>query len=136
MLTNFSLYHFIEDWYGVKYRFGGNDKEGIDCSAFAQRLYEQVFCLDLYRSAREQFKDCELITASDSLSEGDLVFFKRGKRISHVGVYLHNNYFVHASTSQGVVISNLNDTYWSRYYVGAGRVGRKTYEITARQSVQ
>jgi lipoprotein Spr len=60
---------------------------------------------------------------ADSLKEGDLVFFKtRGRSISHVGIYLMNNFFVHASSSQGVIISSLNDEYWSRKYAGAGKV--------------
>jgi len=123
-ITNFPLYNFIEDWYGVRYRMGGNDRSGIDCSAFVQRLYENVFCTNLVRTAMEQFSTCRLFHSQDSLKEGDLVFFKtKGKkRITHVGIYLMNNYFVHASSSQGVVISSLNEAYWSRYYAGAGKV--------------
>ncbi len=126
-ICNLGLYHFIEEWYGVRYRLGGNDKEGIDCSAFAQKLYENVFCMSLYRSAMEQFRTCRLVEDVDSLEEGDLVFFRtRGKRISHVGVYLKNKHFVHASTSSGVMISSLEDSYWSRYFAGAGRVMRES----------
>lgn len=122
-ITNLSLYSFIEDWYGVKYRFGGNDKSGIDCSAFVQRAYETVFCTNLLRTAFQQFHSCRFVLDKDSLKEGDLVFFRtRGKRISHVGIYLMNNYFVHASTSQGVMISSLDEAYWTRYYAGAGSI--------------
>ena len=123
-ICNFSLYGFIEDWYGVRYRMGGNDKSGIDCSAFVQRLYENVFCTNLVRTALEQFHMCRFVLSQDSLEEGDLVFFHtRGKkRVTHVGIYLMNNFFVHASSSQGVMISSLNEDYWSRYYAGAGKV--------------
>jgi lipoprotein Spr len=125
-ITNLPLYSFIEDWYGVRYRFGGNDKNGIDCSAFVQRLYENVFCTNLVRTALQQFHMCRFVFNQDSLNEGDLVFFHiHGKRISHVGVYLMNNYFVHASSSQGVMISSLDDAYWSRYYAGAGKIDKE-----------
>jgi len=124
-ITNLPLYSFIEDWYGVRYRLGGNDKNGIDCSAFVQRLYENVFCTNLVRTALQQFHMCRFVFNQDSLNEGDLVFFHiHGKRISHVGVYLMNNYFVHASSSQGVMISSLDDAYWSRYYAGAGKIDK------------
>ena len=124
-ISNLPLYNFIEDWYGVRYRMGGNDKSGIDCSAFVQRVYENVFCTNLFRTALEQFKMCKMVFNKDSLKEGDLVFFhtgRKGRRISHVGIYLVNNFFVHASSTQGVVISSLDEAYWSRYFAGAGKV--------------
>jgi len=123
-ITNLSLYNFIEDWYGVRYRMGGNDRKGIDCSAFVQRLYENVFCVNLVRTAFEQFHTSRFVSGKDSLQEGDLVFFHtRGrKHISHVGIYLMNQFFVHASSTQGVMISSLDEDYWSRYYAGAGKV--------------
>jgi murein DD-endopeptidase / murein LD-carboxypeptidase len=122
-VTNLPLYNFIENWYGVRYRMGGKDQKGIDCSAFVQRLYENVFCTNLVRTAMDQFHMCQYVMKTDSLKEGDLVFFRnRGKRISHVGIYLANNFFVHASSSQGVIISSLNEGYWSRFYAGAGKV--------------
>ncbi|OJW80970.1 MAG: hypothetical protein BGO69_19790 [Bacteroidetes bacterium 46-16] len=123
MLHNFSLYQFIDEWYGVRYRYGGTDKSGIDCSAFVQRLYEQVFGTDVVRTAFEQFQSVDLMKNINNLREGDLVFFRiHRKRISHVGIYLVNNFFVHASLSQGVMISNLNEDYWQRFFAGAGRV--------------
>jgi lipoprotein Spr len=125
-ISNFALYHFIEDWYNVRYRLGGTDKSGIDCSAFAQKLYESVFCTNLFRSAVEQFRTCELIFSTDSLKEGDLVFFRtRGRRISHVGIYLMNDHFVHASASHGVIISSLKEEYWNRNYAGAGKINKE-----------
>ncbi len=125
MLCNYSLYKFIDEWYGVRYRYGGTDKSGIDCSAFVQRLYEDVFGTDVVRTALEQFQSVDLVKNLNHLREGDLVFFHiHHRRISHVGIYLVNNYFVHASLSQGVMISNLNDEYWQRYFAGAGRVLR------------
>lgn len=120
------LYSFIDEWYGVRYRLGGNDKSGIDCSAFARRLYEEVFRINLLRTSIEQYNICKFFTDKEELMEGDLVFFRiRGKRISHVGVYLMNNYFVHASISGGIMISSLNDPYWSKRYAGAGYIPKK-----------
>lgn len=122
-ITNFSLYNFIDEWYGTPYHLGGSDKSGIDCSAFVQRLYEQVFKVNLVRTAMEQFNNCRMVWDNTQLKEGDLVFFKiHSRRISHVGIYLMNNFFVHASSSQGVMISRLNDSYWQRYYAGAGQI--------------
>ncbi len=121
--SNLSLYSFIENWYGTPYRLGGTNKNGIDCSAFVQQLYDEVYNLGLLRTSREQFSHAASIRREE-LREGDLVFFRiRSKNISHVGVYLSDGKFVHASVSRGVVISDLDDKYWQRYYAGAGRVG-------------
>lgn len=121
---NISLYSFIEDWYGTPYRFGGDNRFGIDCSAFTRQLYNDVYNLPIVRTSVEQFGQAEHIPVDD-LKEGDLVFFKiHSKRISHVGVYLYDGKFVHASVSQGVVISDLGDAYWTRYYAGGGRMNR------------
>lgn len=125
-IKNLSLYSFVEDWYGVRYRLGGDSKNGIDCSAFVRRLYENVFCVNLLRTAYQQFGMCHFVSKRDSVKEGDLVFFKtHGRRISHVGIYLMNDYFVHASSSQGVMISNLNDEYWDKRYAGAGAINKE-----------
>lgn len=123
VITNDLLYDFIDEWYGTRYRLGGTDKRGIDCSAFVQRLYARVFNVSLFRTAAEQFNLCHSIWNKEELKEGDLVFFNiRTKRISHVGIYLMNDYFVHSCTSQGVMISKLSDAYWKKYYAGAGRI--------------
>lgn len=124
-MSNYILYKFIDEWYGVKYTYGGNDKSGIDCSAFVQKAYEEVFCTELVRTARDQFHSCRMIWDIDNLIEGDLVFFRtRGKRISHVGIYLANNFFVHASTTGGVMISSLTEAYWSKRFAGAGKISK------------
>ncbi len=120
-LQNSNLYNTIDEWWGTPYRLGGTTQKGIDCSAFVQTIMLGVFALQLPRTAREQRGVAEWVPLSD-LREGDLIFFNTKGRISHVGVYLHNNKFVHASTSFGVMISDLNETYWSHKIVGAGRV--------------
>jgi lipoprotein Spr len=122
-VTNYPLYHFIDEWYGVDYRLGGTNMDGIDCSAFVQRLYSEVYGTNVLRTALEQFNNCNFERKVSQLKEGDLVFFHiHSRHITHVGIYLMNNYFVHASCSQGVVISRLDDPYWDRYFAGGGKM--------------
>ncbi len=130
-INNYSLYNFIDNWYGARYKYGGADKSGIDCSAFSQRLYEDIYGMDLERTARQQRRSCERIKQLADAKEGDLVFFHvRSFRISHVGVYLANGYFVHASRSKGVVISSLDSKYWRRRLATCGRVPKDEKEVS------
>ena len=120
-LNNLKLFSYIDEWYGTPYHFGGNDKTGIDCSAFAGNLMTNVFGVGLPRMAKDQYNVCEHVKR-DELEEGDLVFFHTTRRgISHVGVYLGNNKFVHASLNYGVTISDLTDPYYTRTFRGGGR---------------
>jgi murein DD-endopeptidase / murein LD-carboxypeptidase len=119
--SNLKLFEFVHDWIGTPYRFGGNTKRGIDCSAFTKEMYAKVFNLTIKRSSRDIFTMVNPV-AKDELKEGDLVFFKiRSRRISHVGVYLGNGRFVHAS-NRGVAISNLSESYYKRYFFKGGRL--------------
>lgn len=120
-LTNKKLIEYVHQWWAVPYRIGGNSKEGIDCSAFVQGITNEAFGVSLPRTSREQADYCKEIPKQE-LKEGDLVFFASGRSISHVGMYISNNKFVHASTSMGVVISDLDEAYWSRRFVKAGRL--------------
>lgn len=120
-LGNLKLFAFIDDWYGTPYHFGGSSKNGTDCSAFVANLMTTVFGIGLPRMARDQYKVCEHVKRK-SLEEGDLVFFHTTRKgISHVGVYLGNNKFVHASRNYGVTISDLTDPYYARSFRGGGR---------------
>lgn len=121
LLTNDPLLEHIDEWYGTRYRMGGTTKQGIDCSAFVQTIYLSAFGLVLPRTAREQYKTSRIISATE-LKEGDLVFFNTRGGVSHVGIYLQNNKFVHASTSYGVTISDMYDPYYLRHFIGAGRL--------------
>ncbi len=124
-IINARLYKFIDEWMGVRHQIGGQDKNGIDCSGFSRKLYGEIFGVELIHSSSEQYDNSEHLKSIAQAKEGDLVFFRTsGKHVSHVGVYLMNDYFVHASTSQGVIISNLKEEYWQKHYVGAGRVPR------------
>ncbi|WP_374166099.1 C40 family peptidase [Arcticibacter sp. MXS-1] len=120
--SNVKLYQFVYDWIGTPYRLGGDTKRGIDCSGFAYEVYEKVFNTVIGNNSRNIFSMVNPVS-KDELQEGDLVFFKiRSRAISHVGVYLGNNKFAHASSSRGVMISNLNESYWQRYYYKGGRL--------------
>ena len=124
---NFLLKH-IDEWYGTRYRYGGTTKSGIDCSAFVQVIYVSAFGTTLPRTAREQYRGCRIISATE-MKTGDLVFFNTTGGISHVGIYLQNNKFIHASTSFGVTISDLFDPYYLGRFLGAGRVEKPEVKI-------
>jgi lipoprotein Spr len=120
---NSSLYKFIVEWYGVPYKYGSCSKDGVDCSGFVNLLYKTVYSKTLERKSDDIFhKQCKKISKQD-VREGDLVFFKiDSKEITHVGVYLKNDKFVHASTKKGVMISDLNEPYFQKYFYAFGRV--------------
>jgi murein DD-endopeptidase / murein LD-carboxypeptidase len=116
------LYSFVDDWYGSPYKYGGCQKTGVDCSCFADNLYDKVYGVKIGRTAGEIYKACDKVK-TDHLKQGDFVFFiTNGKSISHVGVYLKDNKFAHASTSKGVIVSDLNETYYKKYFHSAGRL--------------
>ncbi|PEN15387.1 hypothetical protein CRI94_01460 [Longibacter salinarum] len=108
-------------WEGVPHRLGGTDRRGIDCSALTQVLYADVLGLDLPRETRRQSRVGTEIRRSN-LQPGDLVFFRPGRKQRHVGIYLSNGEFVHASSSTGVTVSSLHTDYWQRTWWQARRV--------------
>ena len=111
-------------WLGTKYKYGGHSKSGTDCSGFVMQIYKSVYDIKLPRSSREQQEFCKKIKKSQ-LKIGDLVFFATGKKkgkVSHVGLYIGNGEFIHASSSKGVVISKLEQNYYIRTYHSSGRV--------------
>lgn len=132
-VANKDLYETIDEWMGTTYLWGGETKEGVDCSAFSQLLSMRGFDRFIERTAKKQYesKNTEKFTGIEHLAEGDLIFFKGFSKdkeyISHVGIYLHNNKFVHATGSKygdgfnGVKISDITDPYWMQKFVSAGR---------------
>lgn len=120
------LYDVVYQWKGTRYKYAGHTRNGIDCSGFAGVIYAQCYdttlpggCVNIYTMVDTVRKD--------SLREGDLVFFKiRKGQISHVGVYLGNSYFAHASVHSGVTVSSLNEDYYRKYYFTGGRLRQKT----------
>ncbi len=121
-ITNVSLYKVIDDWFGTRYRYGGTTNKGIDCSALMQVIGQYVFGWALPRTAREQYAIMEKV-ARENIKEGDFVYFHTTRRgVSHVGMCLQNNKFVHASSSKGVIISDLDDAYWDNRIIGFKRM--------------
>lgn len=108
-------------WKGVRYSFGGNSKRGVDCSAFVQLTFREQFGMHLPRSTSGQQSVGKKVQRTKLLA-GDLVLFQSGPTGRHVGIYLSNNQFVHASTHNGVMVSNLNDVYWNKRFYVARRV--------------
>ena len=125
--SNIKLYNEVYTWFGVPYRYGGRSKAGTDCSGFATQIYKIVYNKIISGSANDIYQKLKHIEKS-GLKEGDLVFFKINRyRISHVGIYLSNNKFIHATSwGKSVTISDLKETYYSRYYFSAGRIEEKT----------
>ncbi len=118
---NEELYNAIQQWMGTPYRYGGTDKNGVDCSAFVGHIYREVYGVDLHRVSNDMQQDVTLISKSE-LREGDIVFFTNSKgRVSHVGIYLKNGLFAHSSTSRGVIISRLDDSHWRKHFYKGGR---------------
>jgi cell wall-associated NlpC family hydrolase len=120
-IINIKLYEAVENWWATRYCYGGTTKRGIDCSALTGALVSEGFGITLPRTARAQYAECQKIS-KDNLTEGDLVFFNTRGGVSHVGLYLGNNCFVHASVHAGVTISSLNDSYYSKKFIGGGRL--------------
>lgn len=122
-INNIPLLQKIDEWWGTPYALGGSGKRGVDCSYFTLDVMNAIYHTNLKRTAAEQYEQSEKIDWSD-LKEGDLIFFKTdgSRSISHVGIYMTNNKFAHASTSQGVTISDLSEPYWQKRLYSLGRV--------------
>ena len=109
------------DWKGTKYVLGGTTRRGIDCSAFMQTVFSDYLGVNLPRSTREQIKEGQSV-GRRNIRLGDLVFFKTGRKTYHVGVMINSHQFLHASTSNGVTISNLQNQFWQSTYITTRRV--------------
>ncbi|MEE4356591.1 MAG: NlpC/P60 family protein [Desulfococcaceae bacterium] len=116
------LMMMIDEWIGTPYRMGGCSKSGIDCSCLVKTIFEDVYGISLSRTSRSIFKESERIS-KEELQEGDIICFRnRSKRISHIGIYLKDGKFVHASQKYGVTVSDMNKRYFKKRYAGAGRI--------------
>lgn len=106
------------------YKYGGNTKDGIDCSAFTQSVYDKTLAIELQRSARDQFQEGDVVGDKEDLQFGDLVFFntRRGVKPGHVGIYIGDHLFAHASSKNGVTVSSLDEEYYSKRFMGGRRV--------------
>jgi len=122
--TNETLNNFVKEWLNVPYKFGGKTKKGIDCSKLTQKVYLEVFKERIPSVSWKQWEATERITR-DELQTGDLVFFNSSRSPSgwHVGLYLNDGYFFHASNRKDdVKISHLDEEFYRRNYKGAGRL--------------
>lgn len=108
-------------WEGTRYRFGGHSHQGIDCSALMQELFRGAVNTPLPRTTGELLSTGRYVTRR-ALQPGDLVFFKTSATTRHVGVYVGNNAFIHASKMKGVTVSSLASTWWQDHYETARRV--------------
>ena len=117
LLTSFSK------WKGTKYQWGGDSKNGIDCSALTRRVYREVYNHELPRVSQDQIKTGKKVSSKE-LKAGDIVYFKPKKDGSHTAVYVGNNLFINASTSKGVVISSLKSPYWKNTFEYGVRVDK------------
>lgn len=122
---NKALLEACADWLGVPYAYGGNTKKGVDCSGFTCYIYNKVYGKRLHRRSRDQYGKDVRRKKKSHLRQGDLVFFTSPKsrgECSHVGIYLKENKFVHASSSRGVVVDRLEGSYWQRNWLSGGEV--------------
>jgi lipoprotein Spr len=119
-----TLYKAIDGWIGVPYRYGGMTKSGTDCSGFTCAIFEEVYHIKLDHSSEGQLINDVRVINKRRLQEGDLVFFsiEDGKKVSHVGIYLGNHKFVHASAKKGVCINDMTERYYEQHFKRAGRV--------------
>lgn len=121
---NHKLYVSAAEWIGVPYRAGGDSKRGTDCSGLVAQLYKKVYHTRLSRSTGGQLKESHKISRRN-LREGDLVFFtsrNSRKKVAHVGIYLKDGKFIHASTGRGVIVSSLKEKYYTQYWLCGGRI--------------
>lgn len=121
---------FLEasSWVGVRYRYGGKSRAGVDCSGLTGCIYGNVYGIQLRPNARQQYNmNVRERIRKSNLRQGDLVFFApsgSARRINHVGIYLKDGKFIHASSSRGVRVDLLNDSYWRKRWVSGGRIVR------------
>ncbi|MEQ1732129.1 MAG: C40 family peptidase [Bacteroidia bacterium] len=123
-----SITNTLNEWHKTHYQMGGNSKRGIDCSHFTAVVYKNTYGKIISGSARDYYTNADTtFTSPLELKIGDMVFFNiNGRSLSHVGVYVGNNEFVHATVHAGVIKSNLNEPYYTRYYKGGARFNNLT----------
>ncbi|KWW31581.1 MAG: lipoprotein Spr [bacterium P3] len=117
-----ALYDALMPWMGVPYKYGGTTKKGVDCSAFVGAVYKTRYGVELHRTANDMQQDVTFIKRNE-LQAGDILFFTNSNgKVAHVGIYLKDVTFVHASTSSGVILSRFDTGYWSKRLYRCGRV--------------
>ena len=106
------------------YKYGGNSKNGIDCSAFTQAIFQNTFSVILLRSVRDQYTQGLVVDDREKLQFGDLIFFNTRRRVrpGHVGIYIGDNLFAHSSSKNGVIVSSMDLDYYSNRFMGGRRI--------------
>ena len=118
--ANREYFAAIAPWVGAPYKYGGNLITGTDCSGFVSTIYSNVFHIQLERTSASIYQKSRKITKKE-LREGDLLFFTiEGKKVSHVGMHLAGEYFIHASTKRGVVVSSMTEPYYIKTFTAYG----------------
>ena len=115
------LYAQYNNWRGTPYKYGGLSLSGVDCSGFVFQAYRSAFNISLPRSTKDQVRKGKRVYIN-ALRTGDLIFFKTGYKVYHVGIYTEKGRFMHASTSKGVIISSVQKGYWRKHYWQARRL--------------
>ena len=121
------LARVVDGYLGIPYKWGGTTRAGMDCSAFTRAIFRETYGVELPRTSKQMYGVGWAIPQGQDLKPGDLVFFKNtysGPGVSHVGIYLCEGRFAHASSSKGGTITPLNNPYFQPRYVGARRVER------------
>jgi len=120
--SNLFFIEAITEWIGVPYLYGGNSKNGTDCSGFVQAIYKKVFNKLTEHNSLMISKKAKKINKVE-LNQGDLLFFKINKKqIDHIGMHIYDTYFVHASTKKGVIVSDLKQSYYQQTFVFYGKL--------------
>lgn len=117
-----ALFEVLTTWMGVPYKYGGTTRSGVDCSAFVGAVYKERYKVTLHRTANDMQQDVTFV-GRNQLQQGDILFFTNSNgKVAHVGLYLKDATFVHASTSSGVILSRFDTGYWSKRLYRCGRV--------------
>lgn len=119
--TKASLMQAYRDWEGTPYKLGGESKQGVDCSRLVHVIFDDYFGIDLPTNTKTQLNAGDSIRRA-GVRTGDLVFFRTGRKTLHVGIAVNSGEFLHASTSNGVMISKLGNSYWRNRFLAARRV--------------
>lgn len=121
-VENPDLYFEVYRWLGKPYKLGGNSMQGVDCANFVKRMYRDAYNKNIDGNAVSMFPLCSTLQSVDMAAEGDLVFFKiNNSSITHVGIYLQHGKFAHATIHNGVMISDISESYYQQYLYKAGR---------------
>jgi murein DD-endopeptidase / murein LD-carboxypeptidase len=116
------LYLDVFSWIGTRYQYGGHSRSGVDCSGFVSAVYRSSFCIQLSGGSLDLFSQVDTVPRTE-FQPGDILFFKIKKgQISHVAIYLGNNKFAHASVHGGVMVNDLDEPYYRKYFFRGGRL--------------